>query len=73
MQSELKTAAAEVTCKEARLLQANNNKRRLITVSHTVRVDIEKLDVLMNLVSELIIAKNGLVSASVSEDGDNIC
>ena len=32
--------------------------------SHTVRVDIEKLDVLMNLVSELIIAKNGLVSAS---------
>ena len=39
------------------------------SVSHTVRVDIEKLDVLMNLVSELIIAKNGLVSASVTEDG----
>ena len=34
------------------------------SVSHTVRVDIEQLDVLMNLVSELIIAKNGLVSAS---------
>ena len=34
------------------------------SVSHTVRVDIDKLDVLMNLVSELIIAKNGLVSAS---------
>ena len=34
------------------------------SVSHTVRVDIEKLDVLMNLVSELIIAMNGLVSAS---------
>ena len=33
----------------------------------TVRVDIEKLDVLMNLVSELIIAKNGLVSISSSE------
>lgn len=33
------------------------------TVGHSVRVDIEKLDVLMNLVSELIIAKNGLVSA----------
>lgn len=31
-------------------------------VSHSVRVDIEKLDDLMNLVSELIIAKNGLVS-----------
>ena len=34
------------------------------SVSHSVRVDIAKLDVLMNLVSELIIAKNGLVSAS---------
>ncbi|MBQ5560757.1 MAG: chemotaxis protein CheA [Lachnospiraceae bacterium] len=31
-------------------------------VNRSVRVDIEKLDVLMNLVSELIIAKNGLVS-----------
>ena len=36
-------------------------------VVRTVRVDIEKLDVLMNLVSELIIAKNGLVSISSSE------
>lgn len=36
-------------------------------VSRSVRVDIEKLDVLMNLVSELIIAKNGLVSASSSD------
>ncbi|MBR1865871.1 MAG: chemotaxis protein CheA, partial [Lachnospiraceae bacterium] len=32
--------------------------------NRTVRVDIEKLDSLMNLVSELIIAKNSLVSAS---------
>lgn len=32
--------------------------------SRSVRVDIDKLDVLMNLVSELIIAKNGLVSVS---------
>jgi two-component system chemotaxis sensor kinase CheA len=31
--------------------------------SRSVRVDIDKLDNLMNLVSELIIAKNGLVSA----------
>lgn len=37
-------------------------------VNRTVRVDIEKLDVLMNLVSELIIAKNSLVSASTQED-----
>lgn len=36
-------------------------------VNRTVRVDIEKLDVLMNLVSELIIAKNSLVSASNTE------
>lgn len=33
-------------------------------VNRTVRVDIEKLDGLMNLVSELIIAKNSLVSAA---------
>lgn len=33
-------------------------------VNRTVRVDIEKLDSLMNLVSELIIAKNSLVAAS---------
>lgn len=37
-------------------------------VNRSVRVDIEKLDVLMNLVSELIIAKNGLVSQSVTSD-----
>ena len=35
-------------------------------VNRTVRVDIEKLDTLMNLVSELIIAKNSLVSASAA-------
>ena len=39
-------------------------------VNRTVRVDIEKLDVLMNLVSELIIAKNSLVSASVGDRGN---
>lgn len=40
-------------------------------VNRTVRVDIEKLDVLMNLVSELIIAKNSLVSASGQEQNSN--
>ncbi len=40
-------------------------------VNRTVRVDIEKLDVLMNLVSELIIAKNSLVSAATTEGGSN--
>ena len=43
-------------------------------VNRSVRVDIEKLDDLMNLVSELIIAKNGLVSinnADASAKQDN--
>ncbi len=38
-------------------------------VNRSVRVDIDKLDVLMNLVSELIIAKNSIVSAS--ENAEN--
>ncbi|MCI5621824.1 MAG: chemotaxis protein CheA [Lachnospiraceae bacterium] len=38
--------------------------------NRTVRVDIEKLDALMNQVSELIIAKNSLVSIS-SQEGSN--
>ncbi len=37
--------------------------------SQTVRVDIEKLDILMTLVSELIIAKNALVSAAAQMSG----
>ena len=40
-------------------------------VNRTVRVDIEKLDVLMNLVSELIIAKNSLVAASNAQKSVN--
>lgn len=39
--------------------------------NRTVRVDIEKLDALMNQVSELIIAKNSLVSIS-SQEGGNV-
>lgn len=37
-------------------------------VNRTVRVDIEKLDNLMNLVSELIIAKNSLISATAAAE-----
>lgn len=40
-------------------------------VNRTVRVDIEKLDNLMNLVSELITAKNSLVAATMAQEGDN--
>ncbi|MBR1771006.1 MAG: chemotaxis protein CheA [Lachnospiraceae bacterium] len=53
----------------------NNNEKKPAAgkpvVNRTVRVDIEKLDVLMNLVSELIIAKNSLVSASGQEQNTN--
>lgn len=38
--------------------------------NRTIRVDIEKLDNLMNQVSELLIAKNSLVSISSSEGGN---
>lgn len=46
-------------------------KNAKAVANRSVRVDIEKLDVLMNLVSELIIAKNGLVSASSTSQDDN--
>lgn len=47
--------------------KADKTKNAKPVVNRTVRVDIEKLDVLMNLVSELIIAKNSLVSAATTE------
>ena len=52
--------------------QANNKKQTPAkpASNRTVRVDIEKLDALMNQVSELIIAKNSLVSIS-STEGDS--
>lgn len=40
--------------------------------NRTVRVDIEKLDALMNQVSELIIAKNSLVSISSNESAGGV-
>ena len=55
--------------KTASAVPAKNDKKPADkpVVNRTVRVDIENLDVLMNLVSELIIAKNSLVSASSVE------
>jgi len=41
---------------------AKSNKTAKPVTNRTIRVDIEKLDALMNQVSELIIAKNSLVS-----------
>lgn len=55
---EVSGAAAKPADKKAPATKA--------VVNRTVRVDIEKLDSLMNLVSELIIAKNSLVSATTS-------
>ena len=55
------TAAAAQPAKNQAAKKSTPNKP---VVNRTVRVDIEKLDTLMNLVSELIIAKNSLVSAS---------
>lgn len=52
---------------------AANTKKQAVAkpvTNRTVRVDIEKLDALMNQVSELIIAKNSLVSISSSESGN---
>ncbi|MCX4267393.1 MAG: chemotaxis protein CheA [Lachnospiraceae bacterium] len=73
---ETKTQAAQVQTPEkpANLKQtppnnaANGNSGKPV-VNRSVRVDIEKLDVLMNLVSELIIAKNGIVSVSDGNSG----
>ena len=70
--AEQKPAAAEKKAAPAPA-KADNKKPAAgkPVVNRTVRVDIEKLDVLMNLVSELIIAKNSLVSASGQEQNSN--
>ena len=53
--------------KETTKAAAKNKSGGKPVTSRTVRVDIEKLDALMNQVSELIIAKNSLVSISSSD------
>lgn len=65
-----KPAEPEPQAQAVKKAEDNQNqakKQKAKMGSRSVRVDIDKLDVLMNLVSELIIAKNGLVSASGSE------
>lgn len=59
--------------KPAAKTQSSGNKKQTVAkpvTNRTVRVDIEKLDALMNQVSELIIAKNSLVSISSNDSGD---
>ena len=62
-------AAAETKSSGNANAPATKNKP---VAGRTVRVDIEKLDSLMNQVSELIIAKNSLVSLSNSTDGKGL-
>ncbi|MBO4265853.1 MAG: chemotaxis protein CheA [Lachnospiraceae bacterium] len=59
--------AAAPAAKDSKQTDNKKNAGNKPAVNRTVRVDIEKLDVLMNLVSELIIAKNSLVSFATNE------
>ena len=68
--AEAKPAAAENTAKKTQSATAKKTTSNKPVTSRTVRVDIEKLDALMNQVSELIIAKNSLVSISTTEGGN---
>ncbi len=73
---EQQSAAAEANKATTEQAQASAQKTEKKAaskpvVNRTVRVDIEKLDVLMNLVSELIIAKNSLISSSAQEQANN--
>lgn len=69
-----KTAVAAVQAESAPAASKNTPAAKKSSggkpvTNRTVRVDIEKLDALMNQVSELIIAKNSLVSIGSSSDG----
>lgn len=67
VKEETMPAAVAATSQTSAPAKQTDKKTGKPVVNRTVRVDIEKLDVLMNLVSELIIAKNSLVSASNTE------
>ena len=62
-------AVADKSAAPAKASSAPTKTAGKPVVNRSVRVDIEKLDVLMNLVSELIIAKNGLMSVSSNDEG----
>ena len=57
-------ASAAPAKKDEKKAASKGTKSGKPVVNRSVRVDIEKLDELMNQVSELIIAKNGLVSVT---------
>ena len=63
--------AAQTPAKANTAQNTPDKKTGKPVVNRTVRVDIEKLDSLMNLVSELIISKNSLVSVAGSVVGSS--
>ncbi len=67
-QDEAEAAQPKAVAKDTNSLKSGNTQAgkqgSKPVANRSVRVDIDKLDVLMNLVSELIIAKNGLISMS---------
>lgn len=75
-----KTEEVQATATEAKETVVKEEKKETVkkpavkgkVASRSVRVDIDKLDVLMNLVSELIIAKNALVSVSSAEGSTDL-
>ncbi len=64
-------AAASASAPAAQAAPAKKSTPGKPVTNRTVRVDIEKLDALMNQVSELIIAKNSLVSIGATSDGNS--
>lgn len=69
-QKEAPAEAPKAAEKKAPAANAKKQTNAKPVTGRTVRVDIEKLDALMNQVSELIIAKNSLVSISSNESGE---
>ena len=69
-QKEASAEAPKAAEKKAPAANAKKQTNAKPVTGRTVRVDIEKLDALMNQVSELIIAKNSLVSISSNESGE---
>ncbi len=71
-QEEKPVAATAAAPKEEKKEAPKKPATKGKVASRSVRVDIDKLDVLMNLVSELIIAKNALVSVSSTEGATDL-
>lgn len=69
---EEQAAAPAPVHEEKKQAPAKSKANNKPVTSRTVRVDIEKLDALMNQVSELIIAKNSLVALSAQDSNNDM-